>query len=157
MVILSNLVRLNIMVNVVLQSIQVQLLDQQRLPILDLLHQGQRLLELVFPDALHELLEVDFVFVLLVLFGDFFDILNHRFVPCLPIQPQQLHLLIALFVLTLVATPIVFDSLSDVGVSDLGHVLTYLQSDAVPVLDRLEVFTLLGKDALWVFEGGESA
>ena len=85
MVILSNLVRLNIMVNVVLQSIQVQLLDQQRLPILDLLHQGQRLLELVLSDALHELLEVDFVFVLLVLFGDFFDIFNHCFVPCLPV------------------------------------------------------------------------
>ena len=65
--------------------------------------------------------------------------------------------MIALFVLTLVATPIVFDSHSDVGVSDLGHVLTYLQSDAVPVLDRLEVLTLLGEDALWVFEGGESA
>ena len=97
MVILSHLICLDLVVKYVLERIEIQLLDQKRLTILDLLHQGKRLIELVFPYTLHQLLEIYLVFVSFVFSGNLRDIFDHCFVPALPIKSEQLHLLLSFF------------------------------------------------------------
>ena len=97
MVILSHLICLDLVVKYVLERIEIQLLDQKRLSILDLLHQSKRLIELVFPYTLHQLLEIYLVFVSFVFFRNLRNIFDHCFVPTLPIKSEQLHLLLSFF------------------------------------------------------------
>ena len=135
MVIFSNLICFDLVIKHIFERIKIQLLDQKRFSILDLLHQSKRLFKLVFPYTLHQLLKIYLVFVSFIFFGNLSDIFYHCFVPALPVKSEQLHLLLTFFYVFTIAALVFLDALDDVRVCQLRHFFSDSSSDSLLVFN----------------------